>query len=134
MQDHFEVLLDQLADALSSTVQRASFRVAHDRGSALEFAKLHADSRAPLSYTLAEVVLESQIMRQVVLEVMEEEEPLPIPDRDIIIKVFDQAVRDTAVRFADIQHDIQEQFSLTLVHDFQAKLEESSVFACESLA
>jgi len=57
MQDHFEVLLDQLADALSSTVQGTSFRIAHDRGSALEFAKLHANSRAPLSYTLAEVVL-----------------------------------------------------------------------------
>jgi signal transduction histidine kinase len=119
LQDHFQALLDLLADALSKTVHGTQLQVAHNRGSALEFAKLHGDSRAPLSYTLAEIVLESQIMRQVVLEVLEEEEPLPIPDRDIILKVFDQTVRDTAVRFADIQNDIQEQFSLTLVHDLR---------------
>lgn len=119
MKDHFQSLLELLADALVNTTQKNHFRVAHDRGSALEFAKLHGDSRAPLSYTLAEVVLESQILRQVILEVLEEDEPLPIPDRDTIIKVLDQTVRDTAVRFADIQNDIQEQFALTLVHDLR---------------
>lgn len=123
MQDHFQTLLNHLSDALYNTQPRTPFRIAHDRGNALEFAKVHGDSRAPLSYTLAEVVLESQIMRQVVLEVMEEEAPLPIPDRDIIMRVFDQAVRDTAVRFADIQNEVQEQFSLTLVHDLRSPVQ-----------
>ena len=119
MQNHLKVFLEQLADALSGTIDRTPIRVTQDRASALEFSKSHGQSRVPLSFTLAEVILELQILRRVVLATLEEDGPLPVSDRDNILKVFDQTVSDAAVQFTAFQNDIHEQFSLTLVHDLR---------------
>ena len=122
MKDHFQSFLDQLVDALCNTTNRTRYQVAQDRASALKFAKLHQQSRVPLSYTLAEIVREFQIMRDVALRVLEIDGPLPIADRNLILDIFDQTVSDVAVRFADVQNEIQEHFSLTLVHDLRAPI------------
>ena len=120
LKDHFQALLDQLADAMSNTAVRTHFRVAQDRASALKFAKQHQQSRLPLSYTLAELVREFQIMRQVVFQFLETKDtPLPLTDRNIILNIFEQTVSDVVVRFAEVQNEIQEHFSLTLVHDLR---------------
>jgi signal transduction histidine kinase len=122
MKDHFQSFLDQLADALSNTEIRTRFQVAQDRATALKFAKQHQQSRVPLSFTLAEIVLEFQIMRSVAMKVLEAERPLPVEARNLILDVFDQTVSDVAVRFAEVQNEIKEHFSLTLVHDLRAPI------------
>ncbi len=122
MKDHFQSFLDQLVFALDNSINRTRYQVAEDRASALKFARLHQQSRVPLSYTLAEIVREFQIMRDVALKVLESDGPLPITDRNLILDIFDQTVSDVAVRFADVQNEIQEHFSLTLVHDLRAPI------------
>ena len=122
MKDHFQSFIDQLADALSNRTIKTRYQVAQDRASALKFAKQHQQSRVPLSYTLAEIVLEFQIMRDVAMKILEADGPMPIEDRNLILDVFDQTVSDVAVRFADVQNEIQEHFSLTLVHDLRAPI------------
>ena len=119
MDAHFLSFLDQLSDALRKTTNRTGFRAVQDRECALEFAKQHQKDRVSLGYTLATIVLELQIMREVILHILEEDVPIPVADRIIILKIFDQTLSDVAVRFADTQKEIQEHFALTLVHDLR---------------
>ena len=73
----------------------------------------------PLHYTLAEVILEFQILQRVILQVLEAEAPISIEARNIILAKLGAALSGAATRFADLHKQIQEQFALTLVHDLR---------------
>src|SRR5476651_1067665 len=57
--------LENIADALSTTIERTNIRATQDNLNIVNFAKVHGGGRAiaPLHYTLAEVILEFQILQ-----------------------------------------------------------------------
>lgn len=114
--------LENIADALSTTIDRTHLQAAQDNSNILNFAKIHGGGRAtePLHYTLAEVILEFQILHRVVLEVLEDHGPLPRDDRRIITLTIDKALSAAATQFAMVHQQVQEQFALNLVHDLRA--------------
>ena len=116
--------LEYLADELSTTVEKTEVRAAQDKLNIVNFAKVHGGGRAiePLHYTLAEVILEFQILQRVILEILEEHSSIPTSDRKTIISVINQALTAAATQFAEIQRQTQEQFALTLVHDLRSPI------------
>jgi signal transduction histidine kinase len=122
LRDMLPVLLQQLATTIAT--QKAGGRINFRQELAfLGTAKEHGQQRADTEvYTLAEVIVEFQILRQVIFEVLEEIEPLSKLDRDTIINLFEQTVNESACMFADLQTKNRERFTLTLVHDLRSPL------------
>jgi len=88
-----------------------------------ETAEAHGKQRADTeAYNLAEVIIEFQLLRQVIFEVLEEDAPLSKVDRDLIINSFERTTNDSACMFAALHLKNREQFTLTLVHDFRSPL------------
>ena len=124
LRDMLPVVIEELADTIGA--QKDGARLNHAREFArarLETAKEHGQQRADTEvYTLAEVIAEFHILRQVIFEVLEEHTPLSRLDRNIIISSFEQTVNDSACMFAELQTKNRERFTMTLVHDFRSPL------------
>jgi hypothetical protein len=50
---------------------------------------------------MTQLIFEYQLLRQVIFQVLEEEAPLEVRDRDIIIGCIEQAVNDAATQFSE---------------------------------
>jgi hypothetical protein len=76
--------LDQLATALSTTIDRTTARVKWDKDESTRIGKKHGKERAGmLSYTMDQLIFEYHILRQVICDVMEEEAPLSEIEREV---------------------------------------------------
>ncbi|MBC7885370.1 MAG: hypothetical protein H7X99_07835, partial [Saprospiraceae bacterium] len=69
-------LLPQIADALSTTIDRTAVRVRWDRDESMRIGKKHGLERAESFYTMAQMLSEYHILRQVICDVLEDEAPL----------------------------------------------------------
>lgn len=113
--------LRHLADALSKTIDRTEARRIFDFNEAARIGKQHGGDRAgQLDYTIDQVIGEYHVLRQVIFDVLEEEEAVLAPkEREIIVCSLEQAVSDAATQFSDTLRDIQEKFTHTLAHDLR---------------
>jgi PAS domain S-box-containing protein len=93
--DHLPDFLAQLADTLEGPSPRAALRKEQDA-----LAVEHGKERARLpGYSLESVVLEYQLLRQVLLEVLEEEQPVGTPARDLVLDAIQLGVRNAVREF-----------------------------------
>lgn len=122
--------LEHLSEALA-TNRKMDVRsiLAHEREST-RVGEMHGADRADTkNYALTEVIFEYHILREVIFQVLETDEPLaPVP-RDIILDSIEQAVNDAAVKFSDVHADIRQQFINTLTHDLKNPLTAASMYA-----
>jgi len=124
LQNSLPLYLNQLVDELSNRIVRTSARIASDEVESTRIGKLHGHERARYAdYSMNQLIFEYHILRQVIFQVLEEEEaPLEVQDRDIIICSIEQAVNDAATQFSETLRDIQELFMVTLTHDLRGPL------------
>ncbi|MEG4006159.1 HAMP domain-containing sensor histidine kinase [Microcoleus sp. Pol11C1] len=120
LQDSLPLYLNQLVDELSNRIVRTSARITADEVESTRIGKLHGHERAGYAdYSMTHVIFEYHLLRQVIFQVLEEEAPLGVQDRDIIIGSIEQAVNDAATQFSETLRDIQELFMVTLTHDLR---------------
>ena len=123
LQNSLPLYLNQLVDELSNRIDRTPTRIASDKVESTRIGKLHGQERAGYAdYSMSQLIFEYQILRQVIFQVLEEEAPLEVRDRDIIISSLEQAVNDSATQFSETLRDIQELFMLTLTHDLRSPI------------
>ncbi|MBW4681319.1 MAG: HAMP domain-containing histidine kinase [Microcoleus vaginatus WJT46-NPBG5] len=123
LQDSLPLYLNQLVDELSNRILRTSARITADEVESTRIGKLHGHERAGYAdYSMSHLIFEYHILRQVIFQVLEEEAPLEVQDRDIIIGSIEQAVNDAATQFSETLRDIQELFMVTLTHDLRGPL------------
>ncbi len=90
--------LDHLADTVTSPRKTAE--------TTDEVAAEHGRQRALLTdYALDHVILEYDVLRQVILGILSEEEPLPTPARESIVEAIFLAIRAAAREFTRIRDD-----------------------------
>ena len=120
LQDSLPLYLNQLVDELSNRIVRTSARITADEVESTRIGKLHGQERAGYAdYSMTHLIFEYHLLRQVIFQVLEEEAPLGVQDRDIIIGSIEQAVNDAATQFSETLRDIQELFMVTLTHDLR---------------
>ncbi len=123
LQDSLPQYLNQLADALSTRIDRTPTRIAIDKIKSERIGKQHGHERAGYAdYSMSQLIFEYHILRQVIFQVLEEEAPLGVQERDIIIGSIEQAVNDAATQFSQTLRDIQELFMVTLTHDLRGPI------------
>lgn len=122
--------LTQLADALSTTIDRTEARQRQDLIDSTRIGKKHGKERAAsLNYTIDQLIFEYHILRQVIFDVMEKEELLSPVEREVIISSIEQAVNDAATEFSDTLKFIQENLSNALAHDLRTPISAAKVSA-----
>ncbi len=123
LQDSLPLYLNQLVDELSNRIVRTSVRIASDEVESTRIGKQHGHERAGYAdYSMSQLIFEYHILRQVIFQVLEEEAPLEVRERDIIINSIEQAVNDAATQFSQTLRDIQELFIVTLTHDLRGPI------------
>lgn len=102
LRDSIPEYLNHLVNALSNTIDRTDARNKRDKDESLRLGKLHGMDRALTSdYTMDELILEYHILRQVICDVMEEEQILTPVEREVIVCSIEQAVNDAATQFSE---------------------------------
>ncbi len=120
LQDSLPQYLNQLVNELSTKIERTPARINADKVKSDRIGKQHGRERAGYAdYSITQIIFEYHILRQVIFQVLEEEAPLDMRERDVIITSIEQAVNDAATQFAQTLHDIQELFMVTLTHDLR---------------
>lgn len=120
LQDSLPLYLNQLVDELSTLLKRTSTQIATAQTETTRIGTQHGRERAGYAgYSMTQLILEYHILRQVIFQVLEEEAPLDVRERDIIIDSIEQAVNDAATQFSQTLRDIQEMFMVTLTHDLR---------------
>lgn len=123
LQNSLPQYLDFLITELSTTIDRTSARIKADKVESDRIGRQHGRERAGYAdYSITQLIFEYHILRQVVFQVLEEEAPLSIRERDIIISSIEQAVNDAATQFSQTLSEIQELFMVTLTHDLKNPL------------
>ncbi|HEY9877000.1 MAG TPA: HAMP domain-containing sensor histidine kinase [Leptolyngbyaceae cyanobacterium] len=123
LQNSLPEYLSQLVDELSTKIVRTPAKIKTDKVESTRIGKKHGHERAGFAdYSMTQLIFEYHILRQVIFQVLEEEEPLEMRERDIIIDSIEQAVNDAATQFSQTLQDIQELFMVTLTHDLRGPL------------
>lgn len=114
-------LLEHLAQALSPHHSRLS---ATD-GSTL--AEEHGGERVRLTqFRLEDVISEYQLLREVLLDVLERGEPLTSRERTVLHASLDQAMMRACAAYVLVQEGLREQFLAVLAHDLRGPLAAAS--------
>lgn len=123
LQNSLPEYLDQLIDELSTKIKRTPARITADKVESKRVSSQHGRERAGYAdYSMTQLILEYHLLRQVIFQVLEEEAPLEVRERDIIINSIEQAVNDAATQFSQTLRDIQELFMVTLTHDLRGPI------------
>jgi serine phosphatase RsbU (regulator of sigma subunit) len=104
LQNNLGPLLTEVARALSPTGEpEATIE-------GLTLSQDHGGLRAALAeYSLGEVFLEYRLLRQTVLEVLDEERSLPPEEREVITNALERAMQDAVSRFALVHQDAERE-------------------------
>jgi signal transduction histidine kinase len=123
LQNSLPLYLNQLTDELSTRIERKPAKITATQVETTRIGKRHGHERAGYAdYSMTQLIFEYHILRQVVFQVLEEETPLGVRERDIIIDSIEQAVNDAATQFSQTLQDIQELFMVTLTHDLRGSI------------
>src|SRR5690349_14129307 len=83
----------------------------------------HGNERAKLTnYSLGEVILEYQILREILTQFLREETHLSANDWNIVHRSIDQAIAEAASSFVQVQQGFRDLFMAALSHDFRGPL------------
>jgi signal transduction histidine kinase len=115
LRDHLPLYLETLADEL----EMESDQAAKISQVSAEHGRLRAKSN---EYTLDQVILEYNILRRVIFEVLEGIHTLTSKERDHLLDSIEKSVSDAATEFTDYLKSLQELFSHTLIHDLRNPL------------
>jgi len=108
LQNSLPLYLNQLVDQLSHRIVRTSARITADEVESTRIGKLHGHEPAGYAdYSMSQLIFEYQLLRQVIFQVLEEEAPLGVRDRDIIIGSIEQAVNEAATQFSETLRDMR---------------------------
>ena len=130
LQDALLGHLDQLALALDQSVDTLPKDIAIHTRHEWGVGKEHGRDRANTAgYSIAEVIFEYRIFRQVIIQVLEEENPLSSLEREIITDLIEQAVNDAAVEFSNTLRDLSQQYTDTLTHDLRGPITAAKINA-----
>lgn len=130
LRDSLPEYLMQLVDALSNTIDRTAAREKSDKIDSARTGKRHGGDRAgSKNYTMDQLITEYHILRQVLCDVLEEEEPLTMLEREVIVCSVEQAVNDAATEYSNILKNIKERMSNTLAHDLRNPLTSTRISA-----
>lgn len=118
-----------IVDTLPAFITRLALALAP--GSRLDFASeysnialQHGNERAKLTgYSLSEVIREYQILRELLVSVLAEDEPLSADEWRIIHRSFDEAMGEAAAAFVEVQSRFRDVFTAALSHDFRGPLQ-----------
>lgn len=120
LQNSLPLFLNQLVDALSTQIERTPDQISAIEVENTRIGKQHGLERAGYAdYSMTQLIFEYHILRQVIFQVLEEESPVSVKERDIILDSIEQAVNDAATQFSQTLRDIQEMFMVTLTHDLR---------------
>lgn len=123
LRNSLPIYLAQLAKALSKNIDRTHARKKADLEDSTRIGKKHGMERAiSTEYTMDQMILEYHILRQVICDVLEEEQELTSVEREVIVCSVEQAVNDAATQFSDTLRDFQDHLSHTLAHDLRNPL------------
>lgn len=123
LQNSLPQYLDQLVDELSTKIERTSVQVEADKAESTLIGQKHGRDRAGLAdYSISQLISEGHLLRQVIFQVLEEEAPLEVQERDIIISSVEKVVNDAATEFSETLQNIQELFMETLTHDLRGPI------------
>ncbi|WNN91289.1 sensor histidine kinase [Gloeocapsopsis dulcis] len=123
LQNSLPQYLNQLIDELSTEIERTPARIEADKVESKRISNQHGHERAGYAdYSMTQLIFEYHLLRQVVFQVLEEEAPLEVRERDIIIDSIEQAVNNAATQFSQTLRDIQELFMVTLTHDLRGPI------------
>ncbi len=130
LRNSLPVYLQQLADALSTAIDRTSARKRSDKRDSSRIGKKHGEDRAgSKNYTMDQLITEYHILRQVLCDVLEDEEPLTEVEREVIVCSIEQAVNDAATEYSDTLKSVKERVSNTLAHDLRNPLTSTKITA-----
>ncbi|MBA2403986.1 MAG: HAMP domain-containing histidine kinase [Bdellovibrionales bacterium] len=122
--------LSQLSAALSESIDRTMVRKRFDKMESTRVGKKHGNERAKsFDYTMDQMIMEYHILRQVVCDVMEEEIPLTVAERELIVSSVEQAVNDAATEFSNTLKNLQEHLSQILAHDLRNPIAAAKISA-----
>lgn len=134
LRNSLPIYLTQLVNALSETVDRTHARKIVDSEDSARIGRKHGMERAiSPDYTMDQMILEYHILRQVIFDVLEQDEDLSPIDREVIVSSIEQAVNDAATQFSDTLREYQDHLSHTLAHDLRNPLSTIKISA-QSLA
>lgn len=115
--------LEQLVTALASAGKISTSEIATATTEMPNIGEVHGRYRANTSlYSIAEVIFEYRILRQVVIQTLEESIPLSGTEREIITDLTEQAVNDAAREFSEVMNELREQHNDTLTHDLRGPI------------
>jgi serine phosphatase RsbU (regulator of sigma subunit) len=104
LRNNLEPLLIEVARVLSPNGQ------AHVTIEGLTLSQDHGGLRALLAeYSIGEMFLEYRLLRQTVLEVLDEEWSLPPEEREVITNALERAMQDAVSRFALVHQDAERE-------------------------
>jgi signal transduction histidine kinase len=119
--DTLPALLDRLAEALSSQ---------HPRATATEgttIADEHGGERVRMThFRLEDVITEYKLLREVLVSVLDEQEPLTQDERRVLHTSLDQAMTSACNAYVLVQEGIREQTFAVLAHDLRGPLAAAS--------
>lgn len=118
------VLVDTLPAFLSHLAE--ALTPGHPRRTATEGSTVpeeHGGERVRLTrYALRDVIREYQLLRDVLLEVLDEEGPLTAEERKVIVLSIDTAVADACTAYVLVSEGLREKIMVTLAHDLRSPL------------
>jgi signal transduction histidine kinase len=97
----------------------------------LQVAREHGKQRSQLkAYSLEQIIHEYQILREVLLEVLEEEHALERVDRDVVLDAISLAERYATQEFSNIRLELEKEVcrSQNQVRDLQSEREQRETF------
>jgi serine phosphatase RsbU (regulator of sigma subunit) len=99
LREHLQQLLGEVARSLSPTIPP------EDLTAGLTIAQSQGGSRALLAeYSLAAVFFEYRLLRQTILEVLDEGQLLPPSEKEAITDALERAMQDAGSQYALVQH------------------------------
>lgn len=115
--DTLPAFLRYLAEALNPD---------HPRGSAIEgntVPEEHGGERARITrFQPDDLMREYQILRDVVIEVLERDEPLTLVERNLIVRSIDKAMCEACNSYFLVYASIREKFTTALTHDLRTPM------------
>jgi signal transduction histidine kinase len=83
----------------------------------------HGNERAKLTgYSLAEVIHEYQILREILMHTLRTELTLAPEEWNVVHRSIDEAMAEAATAYVQVQQRFRDQFTAALTHDFRGPL------------
>jgi signal transduction histidine kinase len=101
-----------------------------DEVTSLEVCAEHGEQRSRLiGYTLADVIREYSLLRQILYEVLQRDEPLDSREQLVVLNSIERAMSQAAEKYSDAVDLVRRQFVAILAHDLRNPLSGASLCA-----